>query len=455
MPSISVSAPSGAAEGAEGSKTKVGFGEMFRTADGRSYALPFALVSSLFALWGFCNGLLDILNKHFKDALSLSHFQSQFVQSANFMGYFVMALPAGMLARRFGYKGGILIGLGLIAAGAFWFIPATAIGTYWAFLMGLFILASGLACLETVANPYTTVLGPPRGAAARINLAQSCNGIGAMLGPIVGGSVIFSASAGGAAGATSGHDRLYIPYLGIGLVVAVLVVLFAVARLPDIEQDDASKSGGSLWSRPHFSLAVMAQFLYVGAQVCIFSNFLTYLTEATPKLSAAMAASLPAGWTTGSGDAFALSGAGGKWLLSAGLGLFLLGRISGSFALRVWKAHTMLGLYCVINAGLLALSVLPLGWLSMGALLLSFFFMSIMFPTIFSLGIDGLGPQTKRASAFIVMSIVGGALIPLPMGRLADLVSVRVSFLVPLLCFAGMLIYAFSFEKLRARSQVA
>jgi MFS transporter, FHS family, L-fucose permease len=364
-----------------------------------------------------------------------------------------MALPAGMLARRFGYKGGILIGLGLIAAGAFWFIPATAIGTYWAFLLGLFILASGLACLETVANPYTTVLGPSRGAAARINLAQSCNGIGAVLGPIVGGSVIFTGSGGGAARA-SGHDRLYIPYMGIGIVVAILVVLFAVARLPDIEENTTS-SRGSLWSRPHFSLAVLAQFLYVGAQVCIFSNFLVYVTKEAPAFGAAMATSMPASWTERAGDLFTLSNAGGSFLLSVGLGLFLLGRISGSFALRVFKPHTTLGLYCVINVGLLLLSVLPLGWLSTAALLLSFFFMSIMFPTVFSLGIDGLGPLTKRASAFIVMSIVGGALIPLPMGRLADLVSVRVSFVVPLLCFAGMLLYAFSFEKLRARSQAA
>ncbi|MFZ2641143.1 MAG: MFS transporter, partial [Verrucomicrobiia bacterium] len=164
---------------------------LFRAPDGRSLLVTFALVTSLFLLWGFCNGLIDVLNKHFQNTLHISKAQSGLVQFANYIGYFLMAIPAGMLAKRFGYKGGIIIGLALIAAGAFWFIPATRIGTYWAFLTGLFVLATGMTCLETIANPYTTVLGPPESGAARINMAQTFNGVGWILGPIVGGHFIF------------------------------------------------------------------------------------------------------------------------------------------------------------------------------------------------------------------------------------------------------------------------
>ena len=193
----------------------------------RIFAVTFVLITSLFLLWGFCNGMIDILNKHFQDTLHISKEQSGLVQAANYLAYFLMAIPAGLIAKKFGYKGGILVGLSLIAAGAFWFIPAVSIGTYWAFLLGLFVIAAGMTCLETIANPYATVLGAPESGPTRINIAQTVNGAGWILGPIVGGYFVFSGGEG--ANANAG---LSTPYLGIGIFVALLLIIFAVRGSP-------------------------------------------------------------------------------------------------------------------------------------------------------------------------------------------------------------------------------
>jgi MFS transporter, FHS family, L-fucose permease len=452
MPSISIPADTAAAE-APGARAKVRFSDMFRTADGRNHVLTFVLVSTLFALWGFCNGQLDILNKHFQASLNVSKTGSAFVQFANFIGYFVMAIPSGIIAKKLGYKGGIIVGLGLVAVGAFWFIPATRIGTFPAFLAGLFILASGLAFLETVANPYTTVLGPSQGAAARINLAQSCNGLGVMLGPIVGGSFILSDTA----EANRSNETLYLPYLGIGIVVTILAVLFAVSKVPDIEEKAvASPAGGSLWKRPHLVWAVVTQFFYVGAQIAIWAFFINYIVSETPALGAGIAGVLPDGWTAERAGAYVVTDRGASRLFGLGaFGLFLIGRIVGSFVLRTASPQRTLAIYGLINAGLMALVMAPLGWISVAALFGSFFFMSIMFPTIFSLGIHGLGEHTKRASAYIVMAIVGGALLPFPTGWIADTWSMALAFAIPLLCFLVVFWYALSWERLERRSRLA
>src|SRR5438067_9074380 len=197
-------------------------GGLFRTADGRNVTLTFVLLTSLFLLWGFCNGMIDILNKHFQDTLRITKEQSGLVQAANYLAYFLMAIPAGLIAKKFGYKGGILVGLSLIASGAFWFIPATTIGTYWAFLLGLFVIGAGMTCLETIANPYATVLGAPEAGPTRINIAQSLNGAGWILGPIVGGYFVFSAKAG-----ASSNAGLSTPYMGIGIFVLLLFIVLA------------------------------------------------------------------------------------------------------------------------------------------------------------------------------------------------------------------------------------
>src|SRR6476661_6450817 len=219
-------------------------GGLFRTNDGKNLAITFALITSLFLLWGFCNGMIDILNKHFQDTLRINKEQSGLVQAANYLAYFLMAIPAGLMAKRFGYKGGILVGLSLIAAGAFWFIPATSIGTYWAFLLGLFIIAAGMTCLETIANPYATVLGSPETGPTRINIAQTLNGAGWILGPIVGGYFVFSAKEG-----VNSNAGLSTPYMGIGLFVLFLLVVFVRSRVPDLHVKDESHPSGATQAR--------------------------------------------------------------------------------------------------------------------------------------------------------------------------------------------------------------
>src|SRR5690242_3822063 len=226
---------------------------LFRLPDGRNLFMTFALVTSLFLLWGFCNGMIDILNKHFQDSLHINKQQSGLVQFANYLAYFLMAIPAGLIARRLGYKGGILVGLALIASGAFLFIHAVSLGTYSAFLLGLFVIAAGMTCLETIANPYTTVLGPPEHGATRINIAQTFNGVGWILGPIVGGYFVFGGGGGGsndaagaAAPATNAHTGLSTPYLGTGILAALLLVVFIFGPVPDLHaEDEAKKSANS------------------------------------------------------------------------------------------------------------------------------------------------------------------------------------------------------------------
>ena len=431
---------------------------LFRTADGNNYAMLFLLVTSLFLLWGVCNGMIDILNKHFQDSLKISKMQSALVQFANYMGYFFMALPSGMLAKRFGYKGAIIIGLGLVAAGAFWFIPATHIGTYWAFLMGLFILAAGLTCLETVANPYTTVLGPKDSSAVRINLAQSGNGVGWMIGPVLGGFFVLSSTG----QANTSNADLYKPYLIVGLVVTVLMMIFVFSKVPDLKAEEECLVEGApataavavkpLFQRWHFLLAVAAQFFYVAAQTGVFSYFVNYIHSDTPALSEGMAKALPANMTALTDGQYHVTDQGAGELLSFGaFGLFLLGRFTGSLALRFFKAQTMLAVYAVANILMMVLTMFPLGWWSVTGLFLSFFFMSIMYPTIFALGIHGLGEQTKKAASFIVMSIVGGAIMPLFMGWLADNWGMRFGFLMPLICFVIIAVYGASWQKLEAK----
>ncbi len=433
------------------------FLNMFRI-NGKSYAITFALVSTLFFLWGFCNGMIDVLNKHFQNSLHISKAESGFVQFANFIAYFVMAIPSGLLAKRFGYKGGILIALALIAFGAFFFIPATWIGTFAAFLTCLFILATGLTILETIANPYTTVLGPPISGPARINMAQTCNAIGTLIGPIIAGHFILSSTG----VANTSNSTLFIPYLFIAGVVAVLLFLFWKAEIPDLQAEDdarvAAESGSStvtskpLLSRWHFTLAIGAQFFYVAAQIGVWGYFINYVTSTDmPDVPEWLAKFLPTGWTY-----FGLqhvAGANGiitdvagsipaSFLFSGGIFCFLAGRVFGSIILSFCSAHVTLTIFGLINSIMMVLIILHLGWISVAALFLSCFFMSIMYPTIFALGIRGLGEHTKLGSSLIVMAIVGGAIMPFLMGWLADTYAMRIGFVMPLICFIYVTFYA-------------
>jgi FHS family L-fucose permease-like MFS transporter len=424
----------------------------FTLENGKNVMFTFILVSSLFLLWGVCNGMIDVMDKHFQDELHLSKSQSAWVQFAHYLGYFLMSLPAGWLATRLGYKGGIIAGLLMVAVGGFWFIPATKIAVFWAFLLGVCVIASGLTFLETVANPYTTVLGHPRYAAARINLAQSCNGVGWIFGPILGSLFFYSKDA---AGHSTGSQTLYIPYVGVAFVVIILAFTFFFADVPDIKAEDdyhlddvAPGASHSIWTHPHFVLAVAAQFFYVAAQAGIFSFFINYMTSEVPPIPA----SWNAGWLQGffetnKNGLLAISDKGAATLASLGFVCFLIGRFTGAILLKEFSAHKVLGLYGLLNVTACLVIFCKLGWLSVACVFLSYFFMSIMFPTIFALGIFGLGVRAKRASAYIVMAIMGGALLPKVMGYVADKFDMSRGFIVPLFCFGFVAFYGFNWSR--------
>jgi FHS family L-fucose permease-like MFS transporter len=426
---------------------------MFKAEDGKNYLFTFMIVSTLFLLWGVCNGMIDVMDKHFQDFLHLSKAQSAWVQFAHYLGYLLMALPASWLARKLGYKGGIITGLLLVSVGGFWFIPATNIASFWAFLLGVCVIAMGLTVLETVANPYTTVLGPKEFAATRINFAQAFNGVGWIFGPIIGGIFFYSAK-----GAAAAQKELYIPYLAIAIIVLIMASVFYFSNLPDLNTEDeyhmdsngTEGTKNSIWSHKHFVGAVAAQFLYVAAQAGIFSFFINYIVEELPAISKGIAGS----WfftdrTIMRDGFFFVNEKGATFLLgTVGFPLFLLGRATGAAILRKLKAHRVLGSYALINVFLCAVVVLKLGWISVSAVFLTFLFMSIMYPTIFALGIYGLGEQAKKASGFIVMAIIGGAIMPKVMGYLGDIYNMSVGFLMPLFCFAFVAAYGFSWTRL-------
>ena len=430
----------------------------FTTDDGQNLTVTFFLVASLFLLWGFCNGMIDVMDRHFQSYLHLTLAQSANVQWAHYLGYFLMALPAGLLTRRIGYKGGIITGLVLVSIGGFWFMPATSVAQFWAYLVGVCFIAMGLTVLETVANPYTTVLGPKQYGAARINLAQSFNGIGWILGPIVGGRFFYSTG-----GVEAAHAQLYIPYLFIALIVLVLAVVFFFAKVPDLNTVDEYHVDDknlpvlqrSIWTHPHFIGAVAAQFFYVAAQAGIFSFFIFYMIRDVPALTSGLTENGLARFLLGGNGTVVKDGVtniseqGASTLLGTlGFPLFLLGRITGAWILKKASAHKVLGLYSLLNVFVCLAIILKLGWISVIGVCLSFFFMSISFPTIFALGIYGLGVQAKKASAFIVMAIMGGALLPKLMGHVADTYDMSRGFIVPMFCFMFVAWYGFAWQKL-------
>lgn len=450
---------------------------LFTTEDGKNLAFTFALVSSLFLLWGFCNGMIDVMDKHFQDELGLTKSQSAWVQFAHYLGYFLMSIPAGWLASKLGYKGGIIVGLLIVALGGVWFIPATKVNemvragsvspntAFIAFLFGVCLIATGLTFLETIANPYTTVLGDKRFAATRINLAQSCNGVGWIFGPIVGSLFFYGKDA---AGRSTGSETLYIPYVGVAVVVVILATIFYFADIPDIRSeddyhlDDATPGvSHSIWSHPHFVLAVGAQFFYVAAQAGIFSFFINYMTAEVPPIPEPWNAGMSTlagnsgflgnwlqGWfETNKAGVLAMSDKGASNLASLGFVCFLVGRFTGAILLKKYSAHKVLGLYGLLNVIATLLVFLKLGWLSVLSVFLSYFFMSIMFPTIFALGIFGLGARAKKASAFIVMAIMGGAILPKLMGFVADQYDMSRGFIVPMLCFVFVAFYGFNWPR--------
>jgi len=433
-------------------------GGLFRTPDGTSHLLTFILVCCLFCLSGLCNGMIDVLNKHFQNSLHVSKAQSALVQGFWYGGYFLLALPAGMFARRYGYRGGILFGLSVITAGCLTFVPVTRIVAgqmivFSAFLLALGLVACGFTFIETIANPYATVLGSPQSGVARINLAQSCNAVGWILGPLLGGSFILSRTE----QVNVSNAGLYLPYLIVAGIVLALILAFAFAPVPDLHATQAAESAQAtarprrpLFRERHFVSAIVSQFLYCAAQTGIFSFFINYLKDprCTPALPPWLADLLPTTMKYLRNGEWHITDYCAGAMLSLAFIFFTLGRFSGSAILGFAPAHWVLGIYALCNVGLTLIVFLGFGWASVAALVFTFFFMSIMYPTNFALGIRDLGEQTKLASSWMVTAIVGGSVMPMVMGWVADNYSMRTGFLVPMVCFACIAAYGFGWHRL-------
>lgn len=387
----------------------------------------FILITTLFFLWGFAHNLDPILIPHLKKSFTLTTTQATLVDSAVFIAYFLIALPAGFIMKRYGYKTGIITGLLLFALGAFLFIPAANLQSYDFFLLALFVIACGLTILETAANPYASALGPAESSTFRLNLAQSFNGLAAALAPVIGARVILTKGYSDAelAAMTPSARTIALaaeassvktPYFILGAVLVLIAVVFAFTRLPMIRQDQQQSGSKNIlhaFRHKHLSWAVAAQFFYVGAQVSVFSLFILYATQA---------ASIP------EVDAADLLG---------GCGIaFLIGRFLGTFLMKFIAPSRLLAVYAVCSALLCFIAIFMHGMITVYAIMLICFFMSIMFPTIFALGIKDLGADTEYGSSLIIMSIVGGAVLPRLFGAISDATGdIRTGYLVPLVCF--------------------
>lgn len=411
---------------------------------------PFILVTSLFFLWGVPNSMNDVLIRQFMKSFAITRFQAGLVQSAFYLGYFLLALPAGLLMRRFGYKCGFLMGLSLFALGCFLFLPAANANTYGFFLVSLFVVASGLAFLETASNPFIALLGDAVTAERRLNLAQSFNPLGCITGVSLGTIFIFSGvelspvqvAMKRAAGTYASYMhtetlRVVTPYLVLGSVALLWAVLIAFTKFPTLRkespsQDAASGNWKELMHKPHFLWSVVAQFLQCGSQVCIWSYFIQYAREYAH-----------------TSDKFA------GLLLTCILIIFTIGRFASTALMKKFSASGIMTVYGVTNALLLLVAMLLPGWTGVVAILLTSFFLSVMFPTIFALGLKDLGANTNIAGSFIVMAIVGGAVLTPMMGLLAERTqSTALALVIPLagmLAVAGYARYMSGFESRRQR----
>src|SRR6267142_5729961 len=407
----------------------------------RRFLAPFILITSLFFLWAFGVNLNDILIPHLKKAFGLTDFQSSFIQVAFFGGYFLAAFPAGRVMEKIGYKKGILAGLFLCAAGAVLFLPASSSRVYGFFLFALFVMACGQSFLEVAANPYVTVLGPVASAERRLNFAQSFNAVGAVLSPIVGRTFILTGvenTSAQIAAMSAAQLEAYRaaeastvkgPYLLIAAIFIVVAVLIQLAHLPDVQETAAeggppsgTPNSESVLSHPHLVKGVVAQFFYVGAQVGVASFVIHYAQFSVPGTPAKTAA---------------------LYLLLHQIG-FMAGRFIGSVMMKRVAAARLLSFFAAASLICASVALLATGLLSVWAVVLIGFFHSIMFPTIFALGIKDLGPLTKRGSSLLVMAIIGGGVIPPIMGRISDASSIQTAFVVPLLCYVFILYFGLS-----------
>ncbi|MFN5023035.1 MAG: L-fucose:H+ symporter permease [Chitinophagaceae bacterium] len=392
----------------------------------KSTQVPFILITCLFFLWGFAHNLDPILIPHLKKSFTLTTTQSTLVDSSVFVAYFIMAMPAGFIMKRWGYKMGIIAGLLLFAIGSFLFVPAANHQSYNYFLVALFIIACGLTILETAANPYASRLGDPATATQRLNLVQSFNGLAVALAPAIGARLILTKGYSDAELATMTETArkaalameaytVKTPYTILGIVLLLIAIIFYFIQLPDIrESSDHKVTIKETLQHSHLRWAVIAQFFYVGAQVCVLSLFILYVTQSA-NVTEIQAADY----------------------LSIGGLAFLIGRFLGTALMRFIQPKKLLTTYAIICVALSALAIVGKGTITIYTVIAICFFMSIMFPTIFSLGIDSLGKDTEMASSLIVMSIVGGAVLPRFYGLISDSTgNIQNGYIVPLIAFA-------------------
>lgn len=383
----------------------------------RRFLAPFILITSLFFLWAFGVNLNDVLIPHFKKAFQLTDLQSSLIQAAFFGGYFLAALPAGWLMERIGYKRGILTGLVICATGALLFIPAANALLYSFFLGALFIMACGQSFLEVAANPYVTILGPAESSERRLNLAQSFNSVGAVATPYIGAAFILTNTRPGAAAAEEVHNVIG-PYVVIAGVFVLVAIMIALTHLPETKREVADESAAHPRLRdalrhPHLVKGVIAQFAYVGAQVGVGSFIIRFAERMIPGLQDRDAS---------------------IYLQYHWIG-FMIGRFSGSFLMKYVPAPRLLGLFAGCAFICACVAMVASGTVPIWGVVLIGFFHSIMFPTIFALGIKGLGPYTKLGSSLLVMAIIGGSIFPAVMGYISDLTSIQIAFAIPLVCY--------------------
>lgn len=405
-----------------------------------STKFAFVMITSLFFLWGFVHNLDPILIPHLKKAFSLTTLQASLVDSAVFIAYFVMALPAGIIMKKYGYKAGIIVGLLFFAIGSYLFIPSANTQSYGFFLVALFVIACGLTILETAANPFASLLGDPETAVQRLNLAQSFNGLAATIAPIIGAKIILTEgvsdavlqsmepSARALALATEAAS-VKLPYFILGSVILVIAVIFWFTKLPKIKEEvSSSVSISTALKHAHLRWAIASQFFYVGAQVCVFSFFILYATEA-----AGISEMKAAGYA------------------GFGVGMaFMIGRFVGTFFMRYISPVKLLSIYALICALLSIAAMFTGGMMAVFVVIATAFFMSVMFPTIFSLGIKDLGADTKFGSSLIIMSIVGGALLPPLFGYISDIYhNIQYGYIVPFVCFVVILCFGLFGHKVK------
>ncbi|MBC7888429.1 MAG: L-fucose:H+ symporter permease [Ferruginibacter sp.] len=412
----------------------------------KSYRFAFILITSLFFLWGFAHNLDPILIPHLKKSFTLTTTQSTLVDSAVFIAYFLMALPAGYIMKKFGYKIGIITGLLFFAIGSFLFIPAADNQSYNFFLFALFIIACGLTILETAANPYASSLGDPETATQRLNFSQSFNGLAAALAPVIGARIILTkgysdvelsamTETARKIALASEASSVKTPYFILGAVLVLIAVVFAFTKLPTIQNTEGHEAGKNIlhaFRHRHLSWAVAAQFFYVGAQVSVFSLFILYATK-----SAGINQVKAADYLGGCGLAF------------------LIGRFLGTFLMKYIKPERLLALYAAINILLCMIAMTANGMITVYAVIGICFFMSIMFPTIFALGIKGLKGDTEFGSSLIIMSIVGGAILPRIFGYISDGTgNIQYGYIVPLICFVVILFFGWKGYKVMEKNNV-